>query len=463
MSFYRIYRPQIIDEIDNIAVREFLFSLLQKNKKDLPHAFLFAGSRGAGKTTAARVIAKLFNCEKPTKTGGPCGKCDQCKTIAEGRNLDVLELDAASNRGIDEIRSLRDGIALAPSQGDYKVYIIDEVHMLTTEAFNALLKTLEEPPAHAVFVLATTDPQKVPATIRSRCVVISFKKATLPELDEALARIVKEEKLDVEKDALRRIATSADGSFRDAVKFLEQLSFHKGKITEDTVNTVLSLATDQMTAEFMTSVLGRDSKRAIEQIRSLVSEGKDIKNFLVYCLGYLEKVLISQATGKIYDAIRSNDIKDLIRRFSQSYIEMKSSFIPELPLELAVIEFCEEEGSEKPKAISDKKDTDEKKIDKEQKDESSVVAPSLGLLTVDRLTECWKDIIEEMKPFNHSVAGVLRSARPKEVTDGIVTIEAFYKFHQEKLSEMKTKEMLSTVLKKLFGEKVRVEVVLGKK
>src|SRR3989344_9433328 len=150
-SFYRTYRPQVIDEIDNVSVRDRLLSLLTKDKKDLPHAYLFSGPRGAGKTTAARVIAKMFNCTKSTK-GGPCGKCEQCTSISEGRNLDVLEIDAASNRGIDEIRALREAIGLAPSSAAFKIYIINEVHMLSTEAFNALLKTLEEPPAHVVFV-----------------------------------------------------------------------------------------------------------------------------------------------------------------------------------------------------------------------------------------------------------------------------------------------------------------------
>src|SRR3989344_3395814 len=188
MSFYRIYRPQVFEEIDNIRVREKMLSLLSKPVSELPHAFLFSGSKGTGKTTAARLIAKLFNCEKLSKTKGPCGECTSCVSIAEGHNIDVLEIDAASNRGIDDVRALRDAIALTPMSGKIKVYVIDEVHMLTTEAFNALLKTLEEPPAHAVFILATTDPQKVPATIQSRCVPISFAKATTEELEAALKR-----------------------------------------------------------------------------------------------------------------------------------------------------------------------------------------------------------------------------------------------------------------------------------
>ncbi|MEK7065675.1 MAG: DNA polymerase III subunit gamma/tau, partial [Patescibacteria group bacterium] len=192
MAFYRKYRPAVLSEVDNESVRAQLTSFLSKKKQDLPHAYLFTGPKGAGKTTAARLVAKIFNCEKPDKSGEPCGKCDACHLIAEARHLDVLELDAASNRGIDEIRALRDTIALAPSSAPYKIYIIDEVHMLTTEAFNALLKTLEEPPLHAVFVLATTDVHKVPATIISRCSHVSFARADPKALLNALRRIVKD-------------------------------------------------------------------------------------------------------------------------------------------------------------------------------------------------------------------------------------------------------------------------------
>ena len=190
MAFYRTYRPQVIGEIDNKDVQKALLSLLSKDRKSLPHAFFFSGPKGSGKTTAARLIAKLFLCEKLGRLG-PCGSCPACASVTKGSAIDLIEIDAASNRGIDEIRSLRDGIGLSPSIGEFKVYIIDEVHMLTNEAFNALLKTLEEPPLHAVFVLATTDPQKVPSTILSRCMHIKFDRAGKKELVTVLQRIAK--------------------------------------------------------------------------------------------------------------------------------------------------------------------------------------------------------------------------------------------------------------------------------
>ncbi|MCX6794041.1 MAG: DNA polymerase III subunit gamma/tau [Candidatus Gottesmanbacteria bacterium] len=437
MSFYRTYRPQVIEEIDNVAVRQQLLSLLSKEKKQLPHAFLFTGPRGTGKTTAARIVAKLFNCTKPSTKSGPCGKCVQCSSIAEGRNLDVLEIDAASNRGIDEIRQLRDAINLAPSGATFKVYIIDEVHMLTTEAFNALLKTLEEPPAHAVFVLATTDPQKVPATIKSRCVGISFHRAAAAELAAALKRIVTAEKINIEEPALSLLAGSVDGSFRDAVKLLEQVSFHKGKISGEVVRNLISLSDESIVAKFFESLTKKDARVSLSIIEELTEQGKDIKIFLVDCLRRLQTRLIAGDTGS----------KELITRFTEAYGMMKISPIAQLPLELAVVEYCGEAPVVSVPPLSP----------------IAPLAPLVGLLTLEKLTEHWKDFIEELKPFNHSVAGVLRSARPKSVERGIVTIEAFYPFHKDKLSESKTKDVIIQVLKKLFGEKVKIEIVLGKK
>jgi DNA polymerase III subunit gamma/tau len=475
MSFYRIYRPQVIDEVDNLAARRQLISLLTKNKKDLPHAYLFSGPKGVGKTTAARLIAKIFNCTDLSKTTGPCGKCEQCITIATGNNLDVLEIDAASNRGIDEMRQLRERIGFAPSKSEFTVYIIDEVHMLTNEAFNALLKTLEEPPVHAVFVLATTELAKVPATIRSRCLHIQFPRATDDEIMGTLDRIVHKEKLDIDKNALDEIIKYAEGSFRDAVKHLEQASLTGEKITLKLIRSNLSVTGSDEINEFINLLKRKDADRVMEIIIKLKTDGNDIKTFLSGCLINLEEQLVQMIKNQ--KGTGDNQFtKDMIRRLTKAYAEVKVSPLAILPLELAVFEYLEESGKTQiyHSVRGDEKHTEEMVTQKTADavpDLSPIISDvpvsvnqnTSSMISLEKLIDCWKDVIEEFKQYNHSLSGILRSTRPKTVENGVVTIEAFYKFHQEKLNEMKTRDLMAQVFKKLFGEKVRVSVVLGKK
>ncbi|MBI5620442.1 DNA polymerase III subunit gamma/tau [Candidatus Gottesmanbacteria bacterium] len=500
MSFYRIYRPKVLDELDNVTVRQTIERLLTKPKNELPHAYLLTGPKGTGKTTTARLIAKLFNCEKPESSGAPCGLCSQCKAISDGRHLDVLEIDAASNTGVDNIRDLRDRIALAPAQAPWKVYIIDEVHMLSTGAFNALLKTLEEPPSHAIFILATTDPQKIPATVTSRCQHISFSKAKNEDLVHALTRIAKKETMHIDDDALQFIADNADGSFRDAVKMLEQMSFIQGAVNIDLARQTLALSDDTRRNAFITFLLAHNTSGALGEIQKLVADGIDIKSFLVSCLALLEKRLVDHvchAQSQENQTIESSSLSTLISRLTQAYSELRLSPIPELPLELAVIEYCHDDSQREAPSepaipetlpVVQSKPSVTPPHPNVNSDPAPVISTSpvisakahlamapakraviqnkdtpSGLITLEKLDQHWKDVIDELKPYNHSVAGVMRSTRPKSVEDGIVTIEAFYPFHKEKLSEVKTREAIAEVFKKLFGEKVKVEVTLGKK
>jgi DNA polymerase-3 subunit gamma/tau len=483
MSFYRIYRPQTIAEIDNVSVRDQLLSLVKKKKEDLPHAFFFSGPKGAGKTTAARIIAKLFNCQKPKKDG-PCGECGACLSIAEGSYIDVLEIDAASNRGIDDVRELRDKIKLSPAIGQYKVYVIDEVHMMTNEAFNALLKTLEEPPKHAVFILATTDPQKVPVTVRSRCMEIKFSKASSQELVSSLERIISNEHMTIDEEAVSLIARIADGAFRDAVKLLEQASFIEGPITPSKLSSILSASDVSQRESFLSTVLiEKDQQKAIMEIEKFASDGIDMRAFLSDCLSDLQRALIFHLTnhvmGTLYIQWHPEHIRLLSKKFMVAFDDLKRSPIQQLPVELAVIEYLESYPkpahpiSSEPKEDKGKPETtptmrkvesipfDQKETTAPQKQPENVV--TYDHLNLEKLLSHWPDFIESLKPYNHSVAGVIRSARPKSVENGVVTIEAFYKFHQERLSEARVRDILASVLKQLFGVPVRVDIVLGKK
>jgi DNA polymerase-3 subunit gamma/tau len=349
MVLYRKYRPQKISELDSLEVKERLAKILSSSY--LPHAFLFAGPKGTGKTSAARIVAKALNCEKIIekkqkihKDFEPCNLCATCIAVSEGRHLDVIEIDAASNRGIEEIRDLRDKIKLAPSSAKVKIYIIDEVHMLTNEAFNALLKTLEEPPSHAVFILATTEMEKLPETIVSRCSFIRFNKATVSEIISCLKRVVAGEKIAIDEDYLQLIAESSDGSFRDATKILEQVVSENIK-DKDGLLRILGRDTDRA-KKFLQVLAKKEIKLILSEIENFVKEGVNVRFLVADMLEYLHKMLvanyglstISKEEAAMFD---KKELLVLIKLFSRVFAELKNNNMPYLPLEVAVVEWCE--------------------------------------------------------------------------------------------------------------------------
>ncbi len=360
LVIYRKYRPQTFSEvIGQVHVVQTLTGAIGSGK--ISHAYLFAGSRGTGKTTIARLLAKAINCED-RKSYEPCNKCLSCVEFSEGRALDLIEIDAASNRGIDEIRELRDGIRFSPTRSRYKVFIIDEVHMLTVPAFNALLKTLEEPPAHAIFILATTEVHKVLPTILSRTQRFDFKKLSLAEILSRLEIIVKKEGVKTEKGALELIAINADGSMRDAESMLGQVITFAGqdkKITSQEVREVLGIVDINLVMKFTDILIDKNLSGLLTFINKLADEGHDLIQFVKSLINYLRKLLfvkvdrnLSTLVGeeltkeqlgvilKQAEAFSLENLSKIIQLFIETGKEIKYSSLPQIPLELAVVEIC---------------------------------------------------------------------------------------------------------------------------
>ena len=298
IALYRKWRPGTFhDLVGQDAISRTLASAIASGR--IGHAYLFSGPRGTGKTSTAKILAKSLNCEHGP-TAEPCGACEACRRIADGSSMDVFEIDAASNRGIDEIRDLREKVKFAPVDGRYKVYIIDEVHMLTAEAFNALLKTLEEPPAHVVFILATTEAHKVPATIQSRCQRFDFRRITVEEIRGRLAYVAKESGIEAEEEALALIAVQADGGMRDALSILDQCSaVAGGRVTADGVSRVLGLIGHAWIFRMTRAIAAGRSQEVLTELAALVQGGKDLKQVLVELSLHLRSLMIFQAAGTV--------------------------------------------------------------------------------------------------------------------------------------------------------------------
>lgn len=367
LTLYRKYRPKSFNEVTG---QEHIVKTLQGvlELQKISHAYLFTGPRGTGKTTVARLLAKALNCETPGGSAEPCNSCVSCVGINENKSLDLIEIDAASNRGIDDIRNLRESVRYAPASGKYKVYIIDEVHMLTEPAFNALLKTLEEPPSHAIFILATTDPHKIPDTILSRVQRFDFKRLSSKNIFEKLSTIAKNEKINITKDALMLVASSGDGSLRDAESnFSKLLSYGTVEIDSKIAEEILGLVPFNTVSEFTALLASQKSNEAIQYINKMYESGVDLEIFAKTLIGHFRRLLMIKmsplspsSSGRVpavlafFDEFNTEQAQlistqsqvfqpdSLVRAigiFINAREKMKFSPIPQLPLELAILEF----------------------------------------------------------------------------------------------------------------------------
>ncbi len=457
MVFYLKYRPKTISELDSSSLREKLESVLVGKLPDkIPHAFLFTGPKGLGKTSTARILAKAINCtNRKSSEFEPCNKCNSCKSIDSSSNLDILEIDGASNRGIDEIRDLREKIRLSPVIAKKKVYIIDEVHMLTSEAFNALLKTLEEPPSHAVFILCTTEPQKIPETITSRCFHLRFSRATDEELVHSFKRIVKGEGIKADNEALLMIAQMSDGSFRDGVKILEEVSTESKDINVEIIEEKYNFASvNKNITDLILALNGKDTKKGIKIVSDLAKEGTDFKLFTERLIDVLHKSLITQIESNSKDTIQT---KTLITMLVKAHVSIKYAVLPQLPLELTIVEWCSQGLEDNESSIGTTK-IEKAKIDTESIKEGATEIKNSASQPVSGNDKILMDLIERVKKENFSVAGVLRGCSVEKFDKKELVLSTEFKFHKERLNDKKVLDMLEKKLEEITGEKTKIEI-----
>jgi DNA polymerase-3 subunit gamma/tau len=500
-ALYLKYRPRTFDDIEGQEhIRTTLKNAMALGR--IAHAYLFTGPRGTGKTTTARVLAKAVNClaENADK---PCNACAVCQAINEDRMLDLIEIDAASNTGVDDIRDLRDKVDFRPGEARYKVYIIDEVHMLSTAAFNALLKTLEEPPPHVIFILATTDPQKIPATVLSRVQRFDFRRLTLPEIVSRLSEIARKENLKVEPAAIELIARQATGAMRDAISLLDQLTaYGSDEITLAQVQGLLGAASSQIVGEFAAQLAEKNVARGLSLVANAVDNGADPRQLAREIVEYLRGVLLIQSgSGDVLtlsaeaqaemaqraQQFSAEQLVRAIRLFNQAAYELRASAHPTLPLELALVEAILDAAPPAPSAASAPPRTTPpppptksppaprapsvkaapppraSAAPKSSAEPAPPVAVDAAVpLTLEIVQSQWGNVLTRVKQLNRNTEAMLRSAAEPLQVDGDVIVLGFqYQVHAEKFEkEPKWKEVVERALDQVFQRKCRVKCML---
>lgn len=502
-ALYRKWRPQTWDEtVGQDHIVQTLRNAVRSGH--VAHAYLFAGPRGTGKTTTARILAKAVNCLAESPSDRPCNTCAYCLAVNEGRFLDLIEIDAASNTSVEDVRDLRDKINFAPNQGKYKVYIVDEVHMLSTAAFNALLKTLEEPPPHAIFVLATTEVHKVPATVLSRCQRHEFRRIPLTEIVKQLGHLVESEGLAIDPEALQLIGRQATGSMRDAISLLDQLTSTGARVDLGMAEEVLGTATSEAVRSLIQAAIDRDSGAGLTLIAQALDGGADPRQLARQVVDYLRGVLLMkmdsgdllEAQGDIRDLlsrqagrISLDDVIHAIRAFSRAATEGRATWQPSLPLELAFIETADRQRASAPDGgtrVDPGRDLGSSRAaaDEPEKDASAsgyrpasggaalheAPGPDVaeGGATEERpagaglqvVSDRWRDILTAARKYDARTQALLNSSRPLGVESGVLVLGFRSDLLREKMEKGHNADIVRRALDEVLGMPLTLRCVL---